>query len=75
MDVSPDPTEPPMPTESEKKQAARNVLQDVWGGDVTQMPGYVAPPPPPPLAGPVGDLLCSGIGGPSKDFGFSRNAG
>ncbi|PVH80851.1 hypothetical protein DL98DRAFT_587909 [Cadophora sp. DSE1049] len=78
VEINTDPTEPPVPTDEEMKQAARDVLQDAWGGDVTTMPGYLLlKPTPPPVAapGPIGDLSCYGSTGPGGDYGFNRDIG
>ncbi|KAG4440749.1 hypothetical protein IFR05_003793 [Cadophora sp. M221] len=81
VEINSDPTEPPVPTDEEMKQAARDVLRDAWGGDVTTMPGYLLlqptppPVPAPPPSGPTGDLSCYGSTGPGGDYGFNRDIG
>lgn len=66
-----------MPTDAEMNQAAQDVIRDIWGGDITKMPGYVAPAPlpQPEPVGPTGDKTCYGTTGPGGNYGFDRYAG
>jgi len=74
VDINADPFEPPLPTDAELKQAGQEVIRDIWGGDITKTPGYVAPPPPPP-SGTAGDMTCYGVEGPGGNYGFTRDTG